>query len=371
MAALWMDGFEIDFADDTAGIWTAVVKSSTPTLSYQGSLKRTGGGALRCLSSTKAKNIYLSQTLASTYTEVYGGFGFRWASTTALDEGHAGSGVTMLALLSSGGSAQLSMTLDQSTNALRIYRGTPNDNVLLGSSSAAVTTDAWHYIEFHFLISDTVGVVQLKIDSTLVLDLSSQDTNVANTDIKTVQFGIPPAGGTPATNAGGGACDFYYDDFIINDTTGTVSNSWPNGAGIEKLVPNADGNYTAWTSTGGAVDYTEVDDVTTYGNLPDDDTTTILSSTTGQRTSVNLTNTTLAGSVEAVMLCTYSKNSAAGADQMGQFVRIGSTDYDSTAYVPATTYGWQKDILTLNPATSARWLTSAIDGMEQGWKRVT
>lgn len=366
-----MDGFEIDSADDSSGIWTSVTKSSTPTLSYQSSLKRTGSGALRCLSAANSRNIYLTQTLASTYTEVYGGFGFRWASTTTLSEGHAGSGVTMLALVSSGGTTQLSMTLDQTTNVLRIYKGTPNDNVLLGSSSTAVTADTWCYIEFHFLISDTVGVVQLKLNSTLVLDLSSQDTNVADTNIKTVQFGIPPAGGTPATNAGGGTCDFYYDDFIINDTTGSVSNSWPNGAGIEKLVPNADGNYTAWTSTGGAVDYTEIDDVTTYGNLPDDDTTTILSSTLNQRTSVNLSATTIAGTVEAIMLCTYAKNSAAGADEMGHGVRLSGVDYESETFVPATTYGWQKKVVTLNPGTSARWTTSQLDGMEKVFRRAT
>jgi len=364
-----MDGFEIDFADNTAGLWDAFAEASMGLgdLYYTATNARTGGGCLRVQSSASSLYRYISKTLPSTYTELYIGFGFYWASSQALATSSSTSTVGLLTLLSSTATQQITLGINKSTHVIDVYRGT-NRDTLLGSSGSAVAADTMHYIELRVVISDTVGVVQVKLNGTTEINLSSQDTNNAGGgDIKTIRIGSV-WNGSPAQ---GGAIDAYFDDFIVNDTTGTVSNSWPTGAGIEKLVPNADGNYTAWTSTGGAVDYTEIDDVATYGNLPDDDTTTILSATTGQRTSVNLTNTTLAGSVEAVMLLSYAKNSAAGADQMAQFVRLSSTDYDETAFVPATTYGWQKDILTLNPATSARWLTSEIDGMEQGWKRVT
>ena len=366
-----MDGFEIDFANNAAGLWTAFEEtySSSGFLYYLSTKKRTGSGAIRFHSTSRSRYRSLSLTLPGAYTELYGGFGFLWDSTTALIEGNASNSCPLLNILSSTGVVQVSIGIDATSNVLKVYRGLVHSNVLLGSGATGIISDGWHYVEWHLVISDTVGVIDLKLDGNAELSLTSQDTNNAGGgDIKTLKFGQPYTGDSVWA---GVEADFYFDDFIVNDTTGTVSNSWPDGAGITMLVPNADGNYTAWTSTGGAVDYTEIDDVTTYGNLPDGDTTTILSGTTGQRTSVGLSNTTQPGSVEAIMLCTYAKNSVSGSDNMAQSVRIGSTDYDSTAFVPATAYGWRTDILTLNPATAARWLTSELDTMQQGFYRVT
>ena len=365
-----MDGFEIDFADNAAGLWTAFEETSSVggDLYYLSTKKRTGNGAIRFHSTSVSRSRNLSLTLPSTYTELYGGFGFYWDSTTALVESNASNSCPLLNILSSTGVVQVSIGIDKTSNVLTAFRGAVDSNVLLGSGGTGIASDGWHYVEWRLVISDTVGVVGLKLDGTTELSLTNQDTNNAGGgDIKTLKFGQP----TSDAVSPGVVADFYFDDFIINDTTGTVSNSWPNGAGVEMLVPSADGNYTAWTSTGGAVDYTEIDDVTTYGNLPDDDTTTILSGTLNQRTSVALSNTVQVGQVEAVMLCTYAKNSAAGADEMAQGVRISTTDYDSATFIPATSYGWQKNILTLSPATSARWTTAEIDAMEMGWRRAT
>jgi len=367
-----MDGFEIDFADNAAGLWTAFEETSSlgGDLYYLSAKKRTGSGAIRFHSTSVSQFRDLSLTLPSTYTELYGGFGFLWDSTTALVESNGSNSCPLLTLVSSAGVVQISLGINVTTNTLTLFRGGVTFDVLLGSGSTGISSDTWHYVEWHIVISDTVGVVDLRLNGGAELSLTAQDTNATGGggDIKTIKFGQPYTG---LSGAPGVVANFYYDDFIVNDTTGTVSNSWPDGAGVEMLVPNADGNYTAWTSTGGAVDYTEIDDVTTYGNLPDDDTTTILSGTLNQRTSVALSNTVQVGQVEAVMLCTYAKNSAAGADEMAQGVRISTTDYDSATFIPATSYGWQKNILTLSPATSARWTTAEIDAMEMGWRRAT
>lgn len=366
MACIWMDGFEIDFADNTAGIWTTITQLNTSTVSYVSTQKRTGSGALRVLSSANTKNGYLSQTLASSYTEVYGGFGLRWDNAQALAEGHGGLGVQLMEVVSSDATPQLSMTLDTATNVLRVYRGRPDSGVLLGSGVTGLTTNVWHYVEFHFVISDTVGVVQLKVNGALDLDLSAQDTNVSASNIKTISIGITEGGGGVSSSKGASA-DLYFDDFVLNNTTGSVSNSWPNGAGIERLDPNADGSYTQWTSTGGAADSTEVDDVATYGNLPDGNTTKLSHAVVGQRTSVALDATTISGDVLAIMLLSNVMNSAAGADQMAQFVRTSSIDYDQTTFTPSTAYAWQADMMTLNPATGVAWTTAELNNLELGW----
>ena len=367
MANVFMDGFEIDFANDSIGLWDSyTTNAAAGKLTYVATNKRTGNGGVRFLSTSSPFYMYLSKTLPGAYAELYFGFGLYFASTTSLDVASTPTGVPIFALRSSGGTTQITLAIHESTRVLMIYAG-HNKGTLLGSGSVALAANTMHYIEGRVVIHDSTGIVQIRLNGNMEINLSNVDTNVSGGDIKTINMGVTWNGSTSE----GASIDAFFDDVIINDTTGTVSNSWPDGAGITMLVPNEDGNHTAWTSTGGAVDYTEIDDVTTYGNLPDGDTTTILSGTTGQRTSVNLSNTTQPGSVEAIMLCTYAKNSVSGSDQMAQSVRIGSTDYDSTAFVPATAYGWRTDILTLNPATAARWLTSELDAMQQGFSRVT
>lgn len=369
MAVLFMDGFEVDFADNTAGLWDAFSRAAVLTaysFYHVSTHPRTGTGCLRILCTNDAGYVFVSKTLPSAYTELYIQFGLYFASTQALSA-TIGTTVPLLRLVSTTGVAQITLGINETSQVLEVRLGR-QDGTLLGSGSTGLAADTMHRVELRVVISDTVGVVQARLNGNLEIDLSAQDTNNAGGgDIKVMQLGVT----TGSAASYGASIDAFIDDVIFNDTTGTVSNSWPGGAGVEKLTPNADGFYTAWTSTGGAVDYTEVDDVASYGTLPDDDTTTLLSATTDQRTSVNLTNTTLAGTVGGVMLCTYAKNSAAGADQMAQGVRIGATDYDSTAFIPATSYGWHTDILTLSPATSIRWTTAEIDGMQLGWKRVT
>ena len=366
-----MDGCEIDFADSTAGLWDSVVVDSTPdaflNVKWGSTVKRTGNGSVRFQSFLSSTYIYLSKTISSV-TELYMGFGFYWDSAAETLAAHAGNCVPMVVLASSTGAYQITLGIDVTSNVLKVFTGGTSGGTLQGTGSIAVSANTMHYVELHAVIHDSAGVIDVRLNGNSEIAVTGIDTNSAGGDIVTVLLGIVRSA---AGGAFGGAGALFYDDIIINDTAGSVSNSWPGGAGIEMLTPNADGNYTAWTSTGGAVDYTEIDDVTTYGNLPDDNTTTILSAVANQRTSVGLAPTTLAGSVEAIMLCTYAKNSASGSDQMAQGVRIGSTDYDSTAFVPATSYGWRNDVLTLNPATAGRWLTSELDTMEQGFLRVT
>ena len=367
MANLFMDGCEIDFADNSAGLWdgaTVAAASATNFLKWASTIKRTGSGGVQMRAGINSNYAYLSKTIASV-VEMYKGFGFYWDSYYPLSEG-AANVVSMVVLASNTGAYQVTLAIDITSNVLRVFRGGSN-GTLLGTGVTAVTADIQHYVEMNTVIHDTAGAITVRLNGNVEIAVTSVDTNTVGGDIVTIMVGVPRS----STAGNGGRGSFYYDDIIINDTTGTVSNSWPNGAGVEMLVPSADGNYTAWTSTGGAVDYTEIDDVTTYGNLPDDDTTTILSGTLDQRTSVALSNTVQVGQVEAVMLCTYAKNSAAGADEMAQGVRISTTDYDSATFIPATSYGWQKNILTLSPATSARWTTAEIDAMEMGWRRAT
>lgn len=367
MAIIWMDGFEVDFPDKSIGLWDSYTESASGNgnLYYTSSNARTGDGCLQVHSTSSLAWRHLSKTLADTYTELYIGFGLFFASTTPLDADSSQT-VPLLCLLSSSGDRQITFGIDKTTNVLNVYRG-GNNGTLLGSGITGLAANTIHYIELHVIISNTVGVVQIRLNGNLEIDLSAQDTSYtpSSDDIKVVQLGILNNGSTPTSGA---SIDAYFDDFIINDTSGSVANDWPNGAGILRLDPNADGNYSQWTPNNGGASYVEVDELSTYGNLPDGDTSYISDMTVTDRTSVALDDTGINGTVLGVMLATYSKNSASGSDAMAQFLRIGGVDYDEADYVSATDYGWHTDIDSISPATGVAFTTSEIDAMELGWK---
>lgn len=361
MACLFMDGFEIDFADKTPGLWDTYSESfsSACLLEYASTYVRSGNGALRQRHTDSANDQYLSKTLPSTYTELYVGFGFRYDSGTALD-GYYNATVPFFEFRSSTGDEQVTLGIDESTKVLRVFNGHGNETIL-GAGSTALTADTWYYIEIHVVIDDSTGSVEVRLNGSTEISLSNVDTNWGGGDIQAIRIGFLP---TDFTRSGEG--DFWFDDFMVNDTSGSVANDWPASAKIEMLVPDGDGNYSQWTSTG-VNDYTEVDDLATYGNLPDGDTTKLSHAVVGERASVTLTNTTIAGAVQALMLLSNVSVDSSG-DQMAQSVRLSGADYDQASFSPSTTYDYYTDVLSTNPATSAQWLTSEIDGMELGWK---
>jgi hypothetical protein len=119
------------------------------------------------------------------------------------------------------------------TGYIRALRGT---STVLGTSSPnAIATAVWNYIEVHFVIHDSAGVVQVKLNGQLVLDLSGQDTRNAGVAASVDRI---VWGHNSLSNV------VYFDDFVCNSTTGAVNNSWPGDTKIVGLWPNAAGDTT-------------------------------------------------------------------------------------------------------------------------------
>jgi len=139
----------------------------------------------------------------------------------------------LIQLRGSDNTTHLSIDGGAGTGFIRALRGT---STLLGTSSpSTIATAVWHYIEAHFIISDTVGVVQVKLNGQLVIDLSGQDTRNA---------GLSAAVDRIVWSHNGLANTVYFDDFVCNDTTGGVNNSWPGDTKVIGLWPNAIGDTT-------------------------------------------------------------------------------------------------------------------------------
>jgi hypothetical protein len=112
------------------------------------------------------------------------------------------------------------------------------------TSDLIISNNIWHKLDVYFKCSATVGAYTVKIDNVIVALDSGINTGV--NELKYINFGQTSS----YTSTSG---SFYIDDIALNDTSGTVNNSWCGNGTIIGLHPNGAGNYTQFTNSTGYV----------------------------------------------------------------------------------------------------------------------
>lgn len=243
---------------------------------------------------------------------------------------------------------------DGALYAFRGNAGSPYNTVLGSSAPSTIVLNRWYYLETKITISNTVGVVQIKLDGTTVLNLTSQDTqNTANANFNRLVL-----------NA---ANDYMFvDDFYILDTTGSApTNDFLGDVRVECLYPNGNGNTSnlVGQDADSTNNYLNVDEI-----VPNDDTDYNESSTVGDKDTYafgNLTSTT--GSVFGVQISPYSKKTDAGARSICSIARLSTTEVDSSNKTLSASYIYQPDLREAKPGGGA-WTISDVNSAEFGIK---
>lgn len=128
-----------------------------------------------------------------------------------------------------------------------------NAGAVIGSSPA-VTTGTWYVVEVRAIGGVGTGTAVARLNG--VQFASSTTATVA--DFNSVYLGVAFAAST---------ITYFFDDIAINDTTGTVQNSFPGLGKIIHLQPNAAGDNNAWTvqvggTAGAANNFSRVKEIT-------------------------------------------------------------------------------------------------------------
>jgi hypothetical protein len=112
--------------------------------------------------------------------------------------------------------------------------------VQIGSASSALSDNTWYRIEVE--LDFTTGgqtTVTLKLDGTT---LGSGITAASLSGMTTANFYGPPVGASVT---------YYYDDFAMNDNSGSVNNSWCGAGAVLLMLPDADVQDGSWTVASG------------------------------------------------------------------------------------------------------------------------
>lgn len=216
------------------------------------------------------------------------------------------------------------------------------------------TASQWYLVEFYYKIANSGGRAVLKVDGNTIADFTGDTQYSSYTTFN--NFGMHRSTGT-----------ICWDDFALNDTSGTVDNSWCGDGFYGMIYPNAAGDANEMLNSGSAAqstNYTYVDE------FPKDDDTTYVycsASATGTKDKYNLTSFSATGKTikriysEARVKRTVPDTSAI---KIG-YLPSGGTDQLTTASTLSLTYtriiGTSASV---NPVTQLEWGQSDLDSLQ-------
>lgn len=353
MALLFVDSYDHYATADFTQKWTAAttaVFSSTLTVGAYG---RNSTNGLRFLWSDVNSYLRLSKTLSP--------IGATGIAGTAIQVSGYSATSTQNPVMQflNGGTAQCSVRIN-GDGTLSVLRGSYNGTVL-GTTTVALSTATYYYLEFKVLLSTTVGTYELRLNGTSVLSGTGANTAGAGNTAWTV-FRL---GSDGSTNHLSSNQTWDFDDTYVCDGNGSTNNDFLGPIRIKTVLPDGAGNYTQFTPSAGS-NYQNVDDASQDG-----DTTYNSETTVGQKDTYTFGALGVTGTIKGVQTNLIVRSDGAGSETVAPTWRISATDYDGTAVGISTSYADKTAIYETSPATASAWTVTEIDGAEFGIKLVS
>ena len=353
MTRLWTCGWETgDVAEAGVGV---VGANSTHTVVSTAPTPRAGSYCWKL--ATSAGSFTASSksfVVAAPKTELWVRFAFLAHPLTAT------SVFSIAQLQDSATTGSSTLSFDATTGNLLLRLGIATGTIL-ATSTAAVTFDAWHLIEWRTQItSTTVGVSEVWLDGNRVINFSGDNTGTAAlANVQTILLGIA------TTVASGAAIGMYfaYDDLAINDTAGTRNNGQPGDGRVVLLVPTGAGSSTQWTrgGTDSGANWSQTEE------LPPSMTDYVASATVAQRDLYAMSDIGVGvSSINVVEAIALAQNSDAGGGSVGLTLKSGATTNEATAIALGTSAGYAVSRWETDPNTAAAWTLSAVNAAEAG-----
>ena len=235
--------------------------------------------------------------------------------------------------------------VDNGTKELRAFDGTTT----YGSGHILTASTIYHF-QVHIIISNTVGVLQVKLNDELVIDQQNIDTQpgaVTQIDL----FRIGQSGGISV-----------QDSITVNDTTGTEDNSWPAIVRFKVGTVVGPGFYVNnWSRNTGASNWEAVDEIP-----PDNDTTYLFTASASTYESFSMNNPIISfANFRALRTMAVVKKDT-GTVKLAVGIRDldNNTDYYSAGQNVGTSYVMVQDRRTLDPSTSLSWTQAGLGNLQ-------
>lgn len=236
---------------------------------------------------------------------------------------------------------------------LKLYRWQYGYEYLISTSVASAPARGWHYIELLVTQGTSNGVLSVRINGILAIQMTAQNTLQGGGQLLTAFVGAVPGQACPLT--------LDVDDFYIADTSGTINNTFLGDVRVDALKAQANGSLNQWMVTpGGPAAWQAVSD--------DDETTAIRAASTGLRQSFDVAPlpAMAAPAIHGVQLTLLARKTDAGLGKVKGLVVSGAQSAVSTDIILQEQLAWQSALFERNPNGNVQWTEAAFNAAEFG-----
>jgi len=228
---------------------------------------------------------------------------------------------------------------------------------LIGSSSAPLSLNTWHYVEFKVLI-DNAGSAEARIDEVVVYTVAVDTQATASSSANAIQIAAMYE-------------NLFVDDLYICDANDGIHDNYLGDNRVECILPNGAGAPATaeWVSSGGGASvFGNVDD-----NPPDDDATYNYRDAAGLPLKDVWAFPAIAsasGIINGVQINTLCRKDDAGVVSMEHVTRSGGADYNSASFnVPTGGYVYESTVRDQDPNGPINWTVANVNLAEFGYRR--
>lgn len=251
MARIWQEGFEdalpyngyIEGNPNSQYIYNSSFSSAPNKFNTASGRNSYSNKSLYI--SPAGNSLYYTKVLTSDLTQLY----FR--AYLKIESLGASPNEEMIWLKTSGGTKVISLFQDNTTGTYSIR--TTESGSYASRHTFTLSINTWYKIDIYLNINSSTGEYTVKLDDMTIKSDSSLD--LGSSGINNISFGaIRATCYTP----------FYLDDIALNDTTGSINNSWCGNGTIVSLKPKSSGTTTQWDTCEG---YAKAENGTTTTNI--------------------------------------------------------------------------------------------------------
>ena len=340
-----MTVFHLDGFDSYAIAADLSMEYTDDNLNFSTTGGRFGGGTFE---TTDNNRTFTQKTIPyAGLTQFYTGFAMSVATSINTDQ-------AILTIVSSAGD-ETTITLNTSSGVFKCWSGDQESTFGGTSTSFTVGTNVWHWVEFYFLLSTSVGVVEIWVDDTQLLSISGQDTAYAGgTSI------IALAIGTPHNTS---SCRAYFDDWYIIDPTSTPNNVRLGDSRVQTVVPTSDAGPNDGTPSTGDDHFACVDEAQWSSSKY-----ITLANTANQEEifGVGALGST-PSNIWALRALNVAEETDAGGVTAQAVIRSGSASSLGASTSLLTSYAHIYTIANVDPATSTQWTVSGVNAVNIGF----
>ena len=196
---------------------------------------------------------------------------------------------------------------------LEIVRGA----TVLATGSTTIALNTAYYIEVKCLVHNSAGSFEIKINGTSEVSITGTDTQEqSDSNVLAIGLGYLSAYSPPG----------YFDDFYIDNSDGTLNNGYRGEQRMVMITPTSDSSVVFSRNTG-ASNYLAVDD---SPGAPDEDTTYVFASTSGNKDEYGLSDLTGVSTARSIRLMTRAEKDDVNPKSFKAGIKSGATNQQVT-----------------------------------------